>query len=167
MEIELTSVLCEYAQERDRNEFALGDTLDVKTGLILAGLTFLAIQCGEFVKHDLPAFQAAAQSVAILALVVGGVFSVMALWPADYAREATPEDYAAWITDTEKYRAKHPEEPSVSAEKLIARRLETAKIRVQTNLAINEKKSSRMISAFICLAVTFAANVCTLVIRLF
>ena len=109
MEANLTNALFEYVQERDRNEFALGDVLDVKTGLVLAGLTFLAIQSGDFIKPGLPLCQMVAQIISVSALVVGGILAVCELWPRDYDREATPEKYEAWFADTDKYKAEHPE----------------------------------------------------------
>ncbi len=43
--------MADYAFQRDQQEFSLGDTLDIKTGLVLAvALTFLAIQSGEMMK---------------------------------------------------------------------------------------------------------------------
>jgi hypothetical protein len=167
MATDLIKVLFEYVQERDRNEFALGDTLDVKTGLILAGLTFLAIQCGDFIKPHLPLGQTIAQAVSVLALVVGGVLAVCELWPRDYDREATPEKYEAWIADTEKYQQEHPETSAITADRLVMIRLESAKKRVQVNLAINNLKSRLMFASFYCLATAFAANIVTLVMRLF
>jgi hypothetical protein len=107
MEDNLTAALFEYVQERDRAEFALGDTLDVKTGLVLAGLTFLAIQSGDFIKPDLPLSQIVAQAISVLAMIVGGILAVCELWPRDYDREATPEKYEAWFAKTEKYKLEH------------------------------------------------------------
>lgn len=167
METDLINVLSEYVQERDRNEFALGDTLDVKTGLILAGLTFLAIQSGDFIKPGLPLYQMVAQAISVLALVVGGILAVCELWPRDYDRETTPEKYEAWIAETEKYRAEHPDTASITADKLVLTRLESAKERVQTNLAINKLKSRLMFASFYCVATAFAANIATLIMRLF
>jgi hypothetical protein len=169
MEADLVKALYEYVQERDSNEFALGDTLDVKTGLILAGLTFLAIQCGDFIKPGLPIWQAGARAISVFALVVGGGLSTWELWSRDYDREASPEKYDAWIADTEKYRTEHPgtDTASITADKLVSTRLESAKERVKTNLAINKRKSSLMFASFYCLCIAFAVNIATLIMRLF
>jgi hypothetical protein len=169
MEADLVRALYEYVRERDNNEFALGDTLDVKTGLILAALTFLAIQCGDFIKPGLPIWQAGAQATSVLALIVGGVLSAWELWPRDYSREATPQTYADWIIDTDKYRIEHPETDTapISVERLTSTRLELAKERIEMNLAINKQKSTFMFASFYCLCIAFAANIATLIMRLF
>jgi len=73
------SELSEYIYERDRHEFNLGDTLDIKTGLLLASLTFLAIQSGGLIGPGLTFTQSLAQSLAILFQVLGGVFCVAEL----------------------------------------------------------------------------------------
>ena len=175
------------AFERDQQEFALGDTLDIKTGLILAALTFLAIQTGDLMKSAgvshvqvLATFagnapmssafiQWLAQFVSVLALIVGGIYSILVLKPRDYDREPPPNKYMNWIRDTDKYRETYPEaevEP-VTAEKLNAKRIENAIANVQNNIAHNTLKSNLMFKAFTCAAVAFAANVLTLAMRLF
>src|ERR1039458_987523 len=76
--------------ERDRQEFALGDTFDIKTGLILAALTFLAIQSGEFIHGGLSFYCKVAQYVSVGALIIGGILATIELWAIDYEREASP-----------------------------------------------------------------------------
>jgi len=167
MTIDLMNALFEYVRERDRDEFALGDTLDVKTGILLVGLTFLAIQCGDFIKPHLPLCQMIAQIISVLALLVGGILAVYELWPRDYDREATPEEYETWISGTEKYRAEHPETVAITADRLITTRLESGKKRVRVNLAINKLKSRFMFASFYCLTMAFSADIATLIMRLF
>jgi hypothetical protein len=153
--------------ERDRQEFALGDTLDIKTGLILASLTFLAIQSGDLIKAGMSLAQAVAQSISVLAMVVGGVLCVAELWPRDYGREPAPEKYQKWISDLEAYSQAYPDTDPITAETLIAARVSAAIENAKTNLAINQRKSTLMLWAFGCVAVAFATNISTLVIRLF
>jgi hypothetical protein len=175
------------AFERDQQEFALGDTLDIKTGLILAALTFLAILTGDLLKStDISHTQVwatltgtgainsafvqwVALFVSVLSLIVGGILSVLVLKPRDYDREPPPSKYMDWIKETEKYREDYPDaalEP-VTAEKLIAKRVENAIANIQTNLAVNERKSKLMFVAFTCTAIAFGANILTLAMRLF
>ena len=112
--------------ERDQQEFALGDTLDIKTGLILAGLTFLAILTSDLMKStgishveawavlkgsagiSIAFVQWLAQFVSVLAIIIGGIYSVRVLYPRDYDREPAPSKYLGWISDTEKYREDYP-----------------------------------------------------------
>jgi len=185
--MEVMRVVEASAFERDQQEFALGDTLDIKTGLILAGVTFLAILTGDLMKstgvshvevlamikggwHINGAFvQWVALFVSVLAISVSGIYAVRVLIPRDYDREPVPTKYLNWIEDTEAYRAKYPEagaEP-VTAEKLIAKRVENAIANIQTNIALNTRKSSMMFVAFNFMVVSLVANLFTLTMRLF
>jgi hypothetical protein len=185
--MEVMRAIESVAFERDQQEFALGDTLDIKTGLILTGLTFLAILTSDLMKStgishievwsvlrgsaaiNIAFLEWIALFVSVLAIVIGGIYSVRVLAPCDYDREPAPSKYLNWINDTEKYREAYPEAGAapVTAENLIAKRVENAVANVQTNLALNERKSSLMFIAFNCMAVSFAVNVLTLAMRLF
>ena len=164
MDSAMTEDLSRYVYEHDQYEFSFGDVLDVKTGLILAALTFLAIQSGELIKPGLPLGQAIAQAFSILALVCGGIASVLELLPRDYSREATPDEYDKWIIETEVYHRAYPDIP---VETLSSARLAAAKQRVAENSDNNQKKSAWMFQAFWCTVAAFAANIVTLAMRLF
>ena len=157
--------LSEYIFERDRLEFSLGDTLDIKTGLLLASLTFLAIQSSDLMKSTLLLDQLVAQIVSIACLILGGLFSVIELWPRAYLREAPPDEYESWMSSLEDYRKQYPNALAVPT--LPAARLSTAKQRIQANGAINDRKSKFMFLAFYCVIAAFLANVATLLMRLF
>ena len=184
---EVMRVVEASAFERDQQEFALGDTLDIKTGLILAGVTFLAILTGDLMKSTgishvevlatirggasitIAFVQWIALFVSVLAISFSGIYSVLVLIPRNYDREPVPTKYLNWIEDMEKYRAKYPEvgaEP-VTAEKLIAKRIENAIGNIQKNIEHNKRKSSLMFVAFNFMVVSLAANLFTLAIRLF
>lgn len=185
--IEVMRAVESAAFERDQQEFALGDTLDIKTGLILAGLTFLAILSSDLMKStgishveawavlrgsatvNIAFIQWAAQFASVLAIIVGGIYSVLVLFPRDYDREPAPSKYLSWISDTEKYRETYPEEGAepVTAERLLAKRVENAVANIQTNLTLNKRKSQLMFVAFTCMSASFAANILTLAMRLF
>lgn len=157
--------LSEYIYERDRHEFSLGDTIDMKTGLLMAALTFLAIQSGTLLDGGgLPIVQSVLQALSIVAIILGGVFSAIELWPRDYMREATPEQYEEWIAKLEEYRRAYPQEEAVE---FSAVRLSSAKERVSKNGAINHAKSTYMFRAFYCTTAAFILNLATLAIRLF
>jgi hypothetical protein len=154
--------------ERDRQEFALGDTLDIKTGLILAALTFLAIWSSDLIHDGLGFYQKLAQYISVVSLIIGGAFAAAELYPRDYDREATPSKYQAWIADADEKHKQHPDDAdSVNAEAFTSARLASALQSVQTNLAINRTKSRLMICAFFCTMMAFAVNVLILLSRLF
>ena len=147
--------------ERDRQEFSLGDALDMKTGLILAVLTFLALQSGELIHSGLPLFQRIVQYISIGSLVLGGILAALELRPANYDREATPEKYLDWLEKQEV--AGNPE---LIARTLANGRLTRAMERVRSNLAVNKRKSQFMTASFIFALMSFVANIVTLFIRL-
>ena len=155
--------ISEYAFQRDQQEFNLGDTLDIKTGLILAALTFLAIQSAELLKPGITSWVAALQTGSIVALALGGISIVYELFPRDYSRDRTPQEYTIWIE--QKMAAGHEESemPNIVAEL----RLKLVNERIAKNLAINSKKSKTMYIAFLCTMVAFGLNLITLLLHLF
>lgn len=159
----MTETISEYAFQRDLQEFSLGDTLDIKTGLILAALTFLAIQSGEFIKPGLTTAQAALQTLSITCLVISGVFVVCELKPRDYDREPSPDAYLSWIEQLKASGVDAAEIP----QRIAAHRLRLANQRVTTNAAINVAKAKWMNLAFWFSIASFALNVITLTMRLF
>ena len=150
--------------ERDRQEFALGDTFDIKTGLILAALTFLAIQSGEFIHGGLSFYCKVAQYVSVGALIIGGILATIELWPIDYEREASPDKYLDWL---ERVKESFAGQPEVNiAQYATAGRLERALERIKNNVAANKRKSGFMIASFAFIVLSFAANMFTLFMRL-
>lgn len=158
---EVMNAIEPLAYERDRQEFALGDTLDIKTGLILAALTFLAIQSGDLIHAGLPPCQQILQYISVAALILGGVLATLELWPIDYDREATPDIYLNWLEAESKGKS-GMDVPSI----LTQERLEWTLKRINTNLAANKRKSRFMRWSFLFVVLSFAANVSTIAIRL-
>jgi hypothetical protein len=161
---EVLDVMEPLVYERERQEFALGDTLDIKTGLILAALTFLAIQSGELIHSGLSLSQHVAQYVSVAALIIGGCFAAIELYPIDYDREATPDKYFNWLETVRDTLAGKAE--ANFAEQVAEARIKRAMKRVNNNLAANKRKSKWMIASFFCALLSFAANILTLTIRL-
>lgn len=161
---EMESVIC----ERDRQEFALGDTLDIKTGLVVAVLTFLAIQSGELAHGNLSAYQRLAQAASVAFLVAGAILATIELYPRAYGREASPDKYQSWIEETEKLQQQYPNDiQPVTVDGLRSARLQAALQNIAANLAINKKKSKLMYWSFYCMMLAFAMNIITLAINLF
>lgn len=156
-----------YIYSRDREEFSLGDTLDIKTGLVLASLTFLAIQTGGLIQSHLTDVGWFAQHVSVLALIAGGFLSIWELWPRDYDREPLPSAYEAWFGQLQEYYAANPQLTDTPVRQAMAGRLQRAKERIGTNIEINKGKSKLLYASFVCVAVSFTANIITVAIRLF
>jgi hypothetical protein len=163
MEQSLEQTLAEYAFQRDQQEFNLGDTLDIKTGLILAALTFLAIQSGEFLKPGITVYEAFVQTFSVPALALGGIFVIWELIPRKYDRDRTPEEYISWIEQKKAAGHTESEMPNIVANL----RLKLVNQRIATNLAINKTKSWAMDRAFLCTMVAFGLNLLTLALHLF
>ena len=149
--------------ERDRHEFALGDTLDVKTGLIVVALTFLAVQSGHLIYSGLPVCQKIIQYISVISLTLGGIAAALELRPVEYDREATPDKYQSWL---EKEVQKIDGNEEHVATMLAKGRFDRAMERVNNNLTINKRKSRFMNACFLFALVAFIANGVTLFIRL-
>jgi hypothetical protein len=161
---EVLNAIEPLAYERDRQEFALGDTLDIKTGLILAALTFLAIQSGELIHAGLPLSQQVFQYISVGALIVGGILATVELWPIDYDREASPDKYLDWLETESQNQGLSGSEAVASL--LTKGRLTRTLERINTNFTANKRKSRFMRASFLFVVLSFAANVITLFIRL-
>jgi hypothetical protein len=159
----LAQNISEYAFQRDQQEFGLGDTLDIKTGLILAALTFLAVQSGEMLKPGITIYASFIQTFSITALALGGIFSAYELFPRDHARDRTPKEYAVWIEQKKSAGHGESEMPDIVS----AMRLKLVNERIEKNLSINKLKSRALYRAFACAMVAFGLNLLTLVVNLF
>jgi len=160
----MTSELANYVYERDRAEFNLGDTIDIKTGLILASLTFLAIQLGDLMKDQVIRTHGVAQMCSvfsIVALIAGAILSIVALWPRNYYREADPKQFESWMKKMDEYHRDHPETPTPD-ESLTRERVSLASDRIQVNSSINRTKATLMLWAFFATVIAFVANLISL-----
>src|SRR5439155_4526652 len=162
---EVLNAIEPLAYERAREEFALGDTLDIKTGLILAALTFLAIQSGELIHSSLPFCQRLLQYISVGSLIIGGILATIELWPIDYDREATPDKYLNWL-ETESRNQGVTGQPEAVASLLAVGRVSRTMERINVNIGSNKRKSLFMRGSFFFMVLAFAANVVTLFIKL-
>jgi len=156
-----------YAFERDAREFSLGDTLDIKTSIILVVLVFLAGQTDTFFHDGLVGDARILQYVSVGAVICGGICAVFELIPRRYSVEATPTEYDTWIADLKKRHEKDANPDAVVLERAILGRAKRAKERAETNIAVNERKSNLMTASFYFSAASLGANLITMVMRLF
>src|ERR1035437_8609298 len=160
---EISKLQADYARERDAREFSLGDTLDVKTSVILAVIVFLATQSEHFFESTLNSCMRELQYLSVVALVLGGIFAVIELVPRDYAGEGPPSSYDTWVRDLETYYAGKENADALIVEEAIKGRVAKATERIETNIAINKRKSQFLYLCFICTTVSLAANLLTLI----
>ncbi len=163
----LARFLASHVFERDSREFSLCDTLDVKTSVILVVLVFLAGQSEHFFQANLSRWLVVVQCISVTFLIAGGVMAVLELWPRDYGTEGSPSAYQDWVDQLRQYYSSEENADPLTLEKAIEGRAERAKERTEQNIAVNSVKSSYLGAAFMCAVVSLAANVLTLVSRLF
>ncbi|MHB1935395.1 MAG: hypothetical protein ACYCOR_02280 [Acidobacteriaceae bacterium] len=153
--------------ERDREEFTFGDTLDVKTGLILVILIFLAGQSAELFKSSATYFEKCLQLLSSASLIVGGIFAIFELWPREFLQEAEPQDYDERLLLLRKYYSDEPNAEEYALTRAFDERIEAAHKRIMKNSWMNEKKSKLLNTSFYCVLFSLATNLATLAMHLF
>ena len=153
--------------ERDRDEFAFGDTLDVKTGLILVILIFLAGQSAEYLRSSVTLPERCLQYLSVASLIVGGVYAVLELWPRKFLKEAKPQEYDNRLELLTAYYADEPDTETFALTMAFEERVEAAHKRISENSANNRKKFKLLNKSFYFVIFSLAANLTTLVMHLF
>jgi hypothetical protein len=123
-------------------EFSLGDTLDVKAGIVLAVITVLGTLSGTLLNAaSIPRWEQLVQLASIGSLAFAVFCAVSAVIPRKYMMSATPQALQSWQTSLEKYYAENPDN-SVQVDSVVAENLTTlAAERIEANHAINSRKS--------------------------
>jgi hypothetical protein len=162
---ELHKLLKEHTLERDRVELSTGDVLDVKAGLLLIMLIFLAQQIGTVFQGSLSTSQRLLEAVSITGLVIGGLLAIVQLLPKKYSVLSSPSKYEKWLYELRKHYAA---DTNPEAEVLVlAERTEISQAieRVQKNEALNKGKVRLIKICFFCVMASFAANIATIAFR--
>jgi len=165
--LEINELRERYAVERDDREFSLGDTLDVKTSVILLVVVFLAEQSSHFFESPLTRSEWWMQFVSVASLIVAGIFAVLELCPRDYGTEGSPTRYDEWIEKLKTYYSESDNPDSLVFEQAIKGRAERARERAELNIVANKKKSMFLRVAFWFTVASFSINLATLAMRLF
>src|SRR4051812_14926268 len=98
----MNDILRDMTLERDRMELALGDTLDVKAGLLLAVIAVLGTLSGIFLSsNNLGNRWQLAQFVSILFLSVSCGLAVLTVIPRTYQLPEVPRKYREWADKVE------------------------------------------------------------------
>lgn len=85
MRKEIMDGILEEAERLDEIHYEVGDTLDVKSSIILVVVTFLGTLSGEILSRPaLAGLAKAVQVSAILCLCVAGVLTLLALFPRKF-----------------------------------------------------------------------------------
>jgi hypothetical protein len=157
-------MISEHLKDQDEREFALGDTLDIKTSIALVIITFLATQSAEFLKGALSPRWHTVQKISVVCIVIAGMLALLELIPRGYKLRMSPHKFLEWINQTrEFYRTEGATDPDAStAERISA--VETKKLtdRFTVNSAINETKAFLMAWAFYFTVAAVGLNLATL-----
>lgn len=143
----MTQIIQAATIDRDRMELSLGDTLDVKTGILLAAIAVLgALTSGLLANGSLSKSEEFAQIVSLGMLGVGAFFSVWAIWPRDYLLPELPDAYSKWMSELKRHYQNNPEKADSEFETGIVSK---ANERIHRNHKINCVKSRWLYRAFV------------------
>jgi len=158
-------IISEHLKEQDEREFALGDTLDIKTSIALVIITFLATQSAEFLKTGLSPWWHTIQRISVACIVIAGVLALLELIPRGYRLRMTPDRFLGWINQTRDfYKSRGAADPELStAERISAVEIEKLTDRFAVNSAINGTKSSLMGWSFYFTMAAVVLNLATLI----
>jgi hypothetical protein len=167
MSFRISDLRQECIFKRDEIEFALADTLDVKTSVILIVIVFLAEQSRNFLESNLSCYAHWMQFTSVTALVLAGIFAVFELCPRDYWQADTPTQWDEWIAKLKVHYAESDNPDSLVLEQAIEGHTEMASERTEKNILTNKRKSVYLRIAFWFTVTSFALNLLTLVMHLF
>jgi len=149
--------------DRDRFELALGDTLDIKTSIVLVFVTLISAVVVPSLAGEANKIMQLAQLLVLALLVASTVFCVLELYPRDYFLEELPEHYVAWLTKLQTYFSLHPNaDPNLTAT-FSNGIVEMAKERIEKNHKLNKEKSDHLFRAFRFSVYALGIEICLMV----
>jgi hypothetical protein len=147
--------------ERDRQELALGDTLDVKSGILLALIAVLATVSGTLLADPhLGQLYGVAQIASLCIAATGAFCAVWSLFPRDYSLPGAPEAYRRFF---EGVGLAFPDDPDGGEHYAIEGIASLAAQRIEVNHALNATKSKWLNFAFFPAIIALTINLITLV----
>ena len=164
MATDVHDLLKEHTLERDRIELATGDVLDVKAGLLLVMLIFLAGQMGEVFGGATAAAPKILEWLSALSLVVGGFLSVLQLRPKKYGILSLPSKFEKWLQDLQEHFAHENGTDADVASYAERTEICQANERIEKNVGLNKRKVRLMKACFVCVMASFSANLLGLIV---
>jgi hypothetical protein len=153
----------DFVKSQDDLEFALGDTIDIKTSIVLVVIAFLATQSIGFLKGN-PSIDPPwrwVQVFSVLLLVIAGLLALFELLPRKYAARMAPSDFLAWIAELEEFYKGDIEGESKILTQINKTETEKIKARFAQNNGTNALKSKLLKWCFRCLLVALMLNLLT------
>lgn len=134
-------LLHQKIEERDRLEFSLCDSTDVKASVILLLITFLAgLAASLLAEKELNVLIRFGQEVVIVLLAVSMLFAVLCLKPRDYSTEKRPQEYEGWLSKLREYYAGKPDADAKVLNQFRQGSIAKTMARIKENYGVNRTK---------------------------
>jgi hypothetical protein len=161
---EYRDTVFEFVKSQDDLEFALGDTLDIKTSIVLVLITFLATQSADFLRGipPLSTFWHYTQIVSTLSLIVAGGLALYELFPREYMARMSPGKFLGWMNELSEFYKDDADAESKIVGAINDAELKKAETRFARNSAINAQKSKLLEWSFYFSLAALAINLLTL-----
>jgi hypothetical protein len=160
---ELQVMLYKQAEERNRVEYSLGDTLDTKTSIALVFALFLGVFMGgvlQFKATTVP--MRGCEIAAIVCLIIAIILSVFELFPRNYGNGHIPQEFQEWVeTVVTGYTGEYldPVAYTLSLKYVYEERIRLLNMRFTQNQRHNTLKSWLLTFIFGFITVAFLINV--------
>jgi hypothetical protein len=161
---ELQRVITEHLPAQDEITFALGDTLDIKTSIILVVIVFFATQSGMFLALSVPRHWHNLQIISVSFLVVAGLLALLELWPVEYKTRMADEQFLGWVSEIKDfYSHQDVENPeSKMIERIHTVDIQRTRERLVVNSRLNAWKGWAMRWSYYTMMVAVVLNLATL-----
>lgn len=138
---EVLAKLCEEALKEDAFELSIGDTIDMKTGIVLAAIGFVGALSGIILfVQNMPIILKLAQAVSILAMSVSVILAFVALWPVAYLVETSVDELERWISELAQFYEAERDAEAKILEEMSREKYTRAKERITANREVNARK---------------------------
>jgi hypothetical protein len=153
----------EHLRAQNSLEYALGDTLDIKTSIALVVITFLATQSASFLALNMPRHWHNIQVLSVICLCLAGLLAVVELVPRVYKVGLKPSEFATWVKGVQAFYnadAAHSEQRTLDF--IRRKQIEQLERRFEHNSKLNARKSLAVTGSFYLTILALVLNLLTL-----
>jgi hypothetical protein len=163
-EEEIEQIILDNLQSQNELEYQLGDTLDIKTSIVLVVITFLATLSSGLLTTQMPRHWHNIQLASVGCLIFAGLLSVWELIPRTYKVGLAPDKFFEWVQGVKTfYGAEGVSDPDERSLEFIHRkRIDQLRARFTHNRTINAMKSNVVTCVFILTFASLILNLSTL-----
>ena len=157
-----TNIFDTMTMERDHLELSLGDTLDVKGGILLAVITILGALTGALLTSpNLGRYSHIGQLISLALLVLGCIFAIIVMLPREYLLPDLPGKYKQWIDELKEF---YKDDPNRLESETTNGMTRVANERIEINHKINAEKSYYLNLSFWPTLLALAIDISTLAV---